>query len=591
MRHRRRQRSSLTARSFVLVFLSIALITACSSSVTVANALSLSAAAPKPKAIVVGAGPVGVTTALTLSSAPHNYDVALLESAPEVSSQYDPSKAFLYNVNLRGQALTSKFPSMQAKLADRGVPSAGFGGVALTVVPADPNKPLPKKEDKVAGGVDNKEEEPSSDDDNEEKKKKSEKTSPKASYWIPRHAMVQLMLECVQEHNAECSSNAELGRIDYCPGTECQSIRPSSDDSCVVVTTVDKSTGQTIKRHATLLVGADGMNSRVRECLASQNATEFASWSNYKPEKFQLRKWTSPSSHQRIKVPPRFQIPDGEGGALTTKSDSIYAIRSIYTGPRNYLSLGLLPMKDDNAVRPTNIVTRPDHEIWKIKDGEGVRQWFEKAYPRMPFGKDGWMIPDEEWDRFAKAEGTRFPHCQYSPGMDISNDKGTCGIALVGDAIHAFPPDIGQGVNAGLADVVALDMALQGKDTVTGEDAADEDESLTLKSNIDRYQNQHEAEIASLIRLARFGAPYQYKQPHRIDVIRRKIWTANVILRLLLYKLTLGLVPAQCIMLSQDPKLTFRQVMRRADLTALSFKAIALAVMGTLLRKRFGLSA
>lgn len=570
------------------VLLSIAL-TACSSSVT--NALSIAAAALKPKAIVVGAGPVGVAAALTLSSAPHSYDVTLLESAPEVSSQYDPSKAFLYNVNLRGQALASKFPSLQAKLAERGVPSGGFGGVDFMVVPADPNKPLPKKKDKVAGGVDNKQEKkekgPSSDKD----KKKDE---PKPSYWIPRHAMVQLMLECVQEHNAECVSNAELGRIDYRPGTECQSIRPSSDDTCVVVTTVDTSSGQTLKRHAALLVGADGMNSRVRECLASHTVPEFASWSNYNPDKFQLQKWTSPSSHQRIKVlqlPPRFQIPDGEGGALTTKSDSIYSIRSIYTGPRNYLSLGLLPMKDDNAVRPTNIVTRPDHEIWKIKDGEGVRQWFEKAYPRMPFGKDGGMISDEEWDRFAKAEGTRFPYCQYSPGMGISNDKGTCGIALVGDAIHAFPPDIGQGVNAGLADVVALDMALQGQDTVTGEDVSIGDQSLTLKSNIDRYQKQHEPEIASLIRLARFGAPYQYKQPHRIDVIRRKIWTANVVLRLFLNKLSFGLIPAQCIMLSQDPTLSFRQVMRRADLTALSLKAIALAVIGTLLKRKFGFLA
>lgn len=556
------------------------------------SSLSTAATPGRPKAIVVGAGPVGVAAALTLSSAPHHYDVALLESAPEISSQYDPSKAFLYNVNLRGQALTSKFPGMQAKLAERGVPSGGFGGVDFMVVPADPGKPLPKKKDRVAGGANNSKEEGSSATD---AKKKEEDEEAKPSYWIPRHAMVQLMLECVEEHNAECRSDAELGRIDYCPGTECQSIRPSSDDSCVVVATLDKSTGQTLKRHAALLVGADGANSRVRECLASDDAAAaFASWANCKPETFQLRKWTSPSSHQRIKVlqlPPRFQIPDGEGGTLTTKSDSIYAIRSIHTGPRNYLSLGLLPMKDDDAVRPTNIVTRPDHEIWNIRDGEGVRQWFEKAYPRMPFGKDGGMISDAEWDRFAKAEGTRFPYCQYSPGMGVSNDAGTCGIALVGDAIHAFPPDIGQGVNAGLADVVALDMALQGKDTVTGEDARDEDKRLTLKSNIDRYQKQHEAEIASLIRLARFGAPYQYKQPHRIDVIRRKIWTANVILRLLLNKLTLGLVPAQCIMLSQDPKLTFRQVMRRADLTALSFKAIALAVIGTLLRKRFGLSA
>jgi len=525
---------------------------------------------------------VGAAAALTLSSARHGYDVTLLESAPEISSQYDPSKAFLYNVNLRGQALTAKFPAVQARLEERGVPSGGFGGVDFTIVPADPSFPLPKKKEKVTNEKESK----------RNTKKGGEQPTPKPSYWIPRHDMVQLMLECVQEHNSECASNSELGRIDYFPGTECTSIRPSSDDSCVVVTTKDEATGQNLKRHATLVVGADGMNSRVREYLASNNVTDFAKWSNYKAEKFALRQWTSPSSHQRIKVlqlPPRFQIPDEEDGPLTTQSDHIYAIRSVHTGPRNYLSLGLLPMKDNNAVRPTNIVTRPDHEIWEISDGEGVRQWFEKAYPRMPFHKDGGMVTNEEWERFAKAEGTRFPFCQYSPGMGISNDEGTCGIALVGDAIHAFPPDIGQGVNAGLADVVALDSALQGKDTATGEDTSDTDEEIpSIKANIDRYQRQHEPEIASLIRLARFGAPYQYKQPHRIDLIRRKIWTANVLLRLLLNKVTFGLIPTQCIMLSQNPELTFRQVMRRADLAAQSFKVLALTIIGYLLRRKFG---
>ena len=119
--HRVSRRATLLGR----LFASFISLTATS------NALSLSAAAPKPKAIVVGAGPVGVAAALTLSSSPHNYDVTLLESAPEISSQYDPSKAFLYNVNLRGQALTSKFPRMQKKLEERGVPSGGFGGVEL----------------------------------------------------------------------------------------------------------------------------------------------------------------------------------------------------------------------------------------------------------------------------------------------------------------------------------------------------------------------------------------------------------------------------------------------------------------------------
>jgi 2-polyprenyl-6-methoxyphenol hydroxylase-like FAD-dependent oxidoreductase len=34
------------------------------------------------------------------------------------------------------------------------------------------------------------------------------------------------------------------------------------------------------------------------------------------------------------------------------------------------------------------------------------------------------------------------------------------GILLLGDALHAFPPDLGQGVNSGLEDVVELNNCL-----------------------------------------------------------------------------------------------------------------------------------
>lgn len=333
----------------------------------------------------------------------------------------------------------------------------------------------------------------------------------------------------------------------------------------------------------------------MRNCLASAPTSIWKSHKGFQPNRFKLKQWTSPSTHLRIKVlqlPPQFEIPNaGDKQPLKTVSKDIYALRSVNTGPRDYLSLGLLPMKDNNAVRPTNINTRPDHEVWEITDGKAMQQYFQKAFPRLNFGKDG-MVSQEEWERFAKAQGTRYPHCQHSEGLSVYDGSGTCGVALVGDAIHAFPPDIGQGVNAGLMDVVCLDRALKGLDTETGEEITEKKNSkitTTLQSNLERYQKQHSPETASLIRLARFGAPYQYKQPHRADKILRKLWTMNVAFRLMLSKLTFGLIQPPCIILSQNKDLTFRQVMKRADRTTALLKTCLVGIIGIWMKQQFGL--
>lgn len=501
-------------------------------------------------------------------------------------STHKTAKAFLYNVNGRGQTLTKQFPNMQQKLEERSVPSSGFGDTTITIVPADPNVEIPSKKKNLEGTT--KDEKKKSD--NEMKSAMNSEKVSALGYWLPRHEMVKLMAECIDEHNASSEN-----KIDFLLGQECVDILPTNNahkNNFVCVTAKNKN-GELNLHQATLVVGADGMNSKVRHCLAKSPSNVWQSYKGFKPNKFILKRWTSPASHQRIKVlqlPPQFEIPNANGKPpLKTFSEEIYALRSVNTGPRNYLSLGLLPMKDNNAVRPTNIVTRPDHEVWGIKDGNAMQAYFQKSFPRFNFNDNG-MISEEEWDRFAKAEGTRFPHCQYSDGLSVYDPSGTSGVALVGDAIHAFPPDIGQGVNAGLMDVVCLDRSLKGLDTETGDEISNntDENQTTLQSNLERYQKQHSPETAALIRLARFGAPYQYKQPHRIDQIRRKLWTINVVFRLLLSKLTFGFIQPSCIILSQDNKLTFRQVMRRADRTTILLKTLTLAAFGLMMKQRLG---
>lgn len=188
---------------------------------------------------------------------------------------------------------------------------------------------------------------------------------------------------------------------------------------------------------------------------------------------------------------------------------------------------------------------------------------------------------------------TRFPYCQYSQGLAVWDESGDSGVALVGDSIHAFPPDIGQGVNAGLMDVVCLDRALSGLHPETGKEITDTTKATTttttLEANLERYQKHHAPEIAALIRLARFGAPYQYKQPHRPDRALRILWTMNVAMRLLLSKVTFGLIQPPCIILSQNQDLTFREVMKRADRSTLLLKTVMFAGLALWAKKRFAL--
>jgi len=73
---------------------------------------------------------------------------------------------------------------------------------------------------------------------------------------------------------------------------------------------------------------------------------------------------------------------------------------------------------------------------------------------------------------------------------------------------HSFPPDIGQGINAGFMDVVALDRALRGVD-ISKNKPVESPISSSLGDALLAYQKNRGPEHRALIRLARFGAPFQ----------------------------------------------------------------------------------
>jgi hypothetical protein len=80
--------------------------------------------------------------------------------------------------------------------------------------------------------------------------------------------------------------------------------------------------------------------------------------------RFSMAQLPSPSSGLRYKV---LLLPANpatrQGHVLANPSLSVILGRS-------GLRLGLLPVKDSSALRPANIITRPDHPFWDITGGD-----------------------------------------------------------------------------------------------------------------------------------------------------------------------------------------------------------------------------
>lgn len=535
-------------------------------------------------AVVVGSGPAGLASALVLSRR-HGMDVTLVESdrggveaapSPALTADgagggdasgggvaaFNVGKAFLYLIDGRGQSFTSGFPRVNAGLAEKGVAMSEF---MMQTVPADQDEALadPKSLPVSLAG----------------------KTP---AYWIPRNEFVGILADEVLR-GAEADDQGEgdgWGSITILGATDCTDValpeRGGEDGKAIRITAAaaaaDSSSASRTVLEADLVVGADGLRSSVRTALARKS-----------PKRFTMRERPSLAAGLRYKVlqlPARFPVPLGGGESNASTGTMAYAVRGVNKGPKDTLSLGLLPIRNNGASRTANCVTKPDHVLWTMKDGEEVRSWFEKSFPRMPFQKasEGGIVSDGEWDRFAKSEGGRFPAPQRCEGMCEVSEDGTKGVALVGDAAHAFPPDIGQGVNSALGDVLALDAAIA-EEAMAGSETAGA--APCLGRALEKYEQRRSPEISALVRLCASTNPLQYGQPGRMEKIRKKLWLVNFLVRTILNKASFGLVPNHAFLLIQNEKLSYPQITRRSDIVTASLTSALLLglwkVMGRVL--------
>jgi kynurenine 3-monooxygenase len=129
------------------------------------------------------------------------------------------------------------------------------------------------------------------------------------------------------------------------------------------VVTVRGADDEAVCLRPTLLVGADGLKSIVRRRLRDWAEAGVTSPS----PSFAMRKRPSPAAGLRYKVlqlPARFVL---DAVACTSSEAGLgYVITSVDKSSRHTMRLGMLPIRDPDAPRTANLITRADHPVWNV---------------------------------------------------------------------------------------------------------------------------------------------------------------------------------------------------------------------------------
>lgn len=477
-----------------------------------------------PRTVIVGAGPAGLATAFFLHE--QGADVTIIERSPDPTIA-DPNRAFSYLVSKRGQRTMQRLGLMDALKAES-------TSSALNILNIFEPSGQVKRSGFAAGVI--------------EKLKKT--GSP--GYWLARSTFVRIMLEHVRTQTD----------VQIILGAAVTDVRFDSPDGATVhVEHAEDARAETLS--AELVVGCDGMHSAVRRALVDSNGKVTSA------NGFELDKWDSPAvglPYKILVLGPQPLLPafdkhappaalNGDTPLQRAKPTESYVFRGALRG-REALRIGLLPVGTGTFVtRSGNIIMPEDRALWSARDADAAYELLSKNFPCLDAHS---LVERREMERFVKAPLARFPPIQRSRSL-VGKARGA-GVALLGDAAHAFPPDIGQGVNSALEDALLLCEAMKGEDDVG--------------SALSVYENMRDEDVSALMRLMQLGNPYQYRQ----SAIGYNFVRANTDLRFWLNKLAPGLFSPQVFVAVIDD-VPYKDILRRVNETTMRIYALGGALV------------
>jgi 2-polyprenyl-6-methoxyphenol hydroxylase-like FAD-dependent oxidoreductase len=287
---------------------------------------------------------------------------------------------------------------------------------------------------------------------------------------IPRNTLMSILDEAVaQEPAIKLMTNSKA--------TALKLEQPAAEGStspwpklAVEVTTRSRLSNSTEQRtlRPQLVVGCDGIHSMVRQTLAAWQQEQG------QPDAFSITQLPAVSAGLRYRMMQLPANPTTKQGTVLANSTTL-VLSGVTRSKRDImLKMFMVGIKDPSAPRYGSIITFPDHEIWQISDVDEMYDFLGRTFPQMDWRA---LVAREQMETFVAHPGGTFPQPQACSnlGWAVPQEEPAAGgaggassaaapppggVLLLGDAIHCFPPDLAQGVNAALQDVVVLSEAM-----------------------------------------------------------------------------------------------------------------------------------
>lgn len=364
------------------------------------------------RVVIAGGGPAGLFAAISLHTLGVR-QITVLERI-QYNSPCDLQRSYVFALSERGRIAKSKIPGLLEHVIQSSSTPKNYFRSEI-----DLSQPVPPAAMTM------------------EMSKYAKNFTPATMFFRPTY--MKSMLSFVQEH---CSD------VEVIDGVTIEDVSFSNDYGGI--STIQYSRSGESEKHSistNALIACDGKNSPVVKALQRADQTIVRS-----PHGFdaQYTKSRAAGKVARSLVVGRDIFEHVEAVRKDLGSSCWTRVKGVGC------NLDIFPMLEEDLQQIGGLLAFISDEqeapIWQLNSVEEAYSFFEKSFPSVDVRHH---ISEDSLTSFILGKSVEFPFITLRSSMGAKvGDAG--GVLIVGDAAHAVPPDLGQGLNAAIEDVNVL---------------------------------------------------------------------------------------------------------------------------------------